>query len=109
MDKVKDCQAKRKENLSDGFRRSASDSGHCTTDATSHKRKLMSLLQMSMETLWRGLMLSWKAQCGESRMLCLGRGKGCEALPIATKCNLCLETVQTLEDRGTILLLLELP
>jgi hypothetical protein len=54
------------------------------TDATSHKRKLMSLLQVSMEPLWRGLMLSWKAQCGESRMLLLERGKGCEALPIAT-------------------------
>ena len=65
MDKVKDCQAKRKENLSDGFRRSASDSGQCATDATSHKRKFMCLLQVSTEILWRGLVLSLKAQCGE--------------------------------------------
>ena len=30
------------------------------------------------------LQLTWKAECGESRTLRLGRGKGRKALPIAT-------------------------
>ena len=44
----------------------------------------MGLIQMSTEMPGRVSKPSWKAGCGESRTSGLERGKGREALPIAT-------------------------
>lgn len=72
---VKDRQAMHKENLSEGCQGAANDAGE-NLAMRPPQVDLVSWLQVSMEVLLQASTQSWKAECGESRTLRLGRGKG---------------------------------